>query len=111
MIENTLSWYRGEIFEGKLILIFGVVTMVLAVLFRFWGSTPYAKALLIPVLIAGLLFTVIGASMVYYGQKKITTIEQSSQGYGNAFIESEKKRVEGFQYLYPLSIAVSVICF
>lgn len=62
MIENTLNWYKGEMFEGKLILVFGLVTVVLAILFRFWGSTPYAKALLVPVMVAGLLFSVIGAS-------------------------------------------------
>ena len=111
MIENTLSWYKGEIFEGKLILLFGLVTVALAFLFRFWGSTPYTKALLLPVLVVGLLFTVIGGSMMYFNQKKITTVEQSFRENKNTFIESEKKRVEDFQYLYPLSIIISVVCF
>ena len=111
MIENTLNWYKGEIFEGKLILIFGLITVVLSILFRFWGSTPYAKALLIPVMLTGLLFTVIGASMMYSGQKKIAVAEQSFKNNSTIFIESEKKRVEDFQYLYPLSIVISVVCF
>lgn len=111
MIENTLKWYNGEIFEGKLILVFGIVTTVLAVTFRIWGSTPNAKALLIPVMVSGLLFTVIGASMVLSNQKKITTVEQSFQKNKSSFFQTEKKRVEDFQYLYPLSIVISLFCF
>jgi mannose/fructose/N-acetylgalactosamine-specific phosphotransferase system component IIC len=111
MIENTLNWYKGEIFEGKLILLFGLVTVILALMFRLWSSTPNAKALLIPVMVAGLLFTIIGASMAFSNQKKIPTVVQSFGENKATFFESEKKRVEDFQYLYPLSMVISVICF
>jgi hypothetical protein len=111
MIENTLTWYKGEIFEGKAILLFGIVSVVLAFLFRFWGSTPYAKALLIPLLAVGLMYAIIGGSMIFSNQKKIATVEQSFEENKSTFIESEKKRVEEFQYLYPLSLVISAICF
>ena len=70
MIEHTINWYKGEIFEAKFILAFGVATIAVASLFRYFGSTPNAKALFIPMLVVGLLFIAIGGSMAYLNQKK-----------------------------------------
>lgn len=49
--------------------------------------------------------------MVFSNQKKITTVEQSFQENKSTFFQTEKIRVEDFQYLYPLSIVLSVVCF
>ena len=51
MVEHTLNWYKGEIFEAKFILAFGIATIVVASLYRYFGSTPNAKALFIPMLL------------------------------------------------------------
>lgn len=70
MVENTLNWYNGEIFEAKIILAFGLIIIIMAFLFQYLGNTPYAKALLIPLLITGVIFSVIGGSMIFSNQKK-----------------------------------------
>lgn len=111
MLENTLNWYNGEIFEAKFILAFGLITIITAFLFQYLGNTPYSKALLIPLLMTGLIFSVIGGSMLFSNQKKIATVEQSFTTDNEQFVKSEKHRVQDFQYLYPLSLAVSAVCF
>ena len=111
MIEHTLNWYKGEIFEAKFILAFGVATILVATLFRYFGNTLNSKALFIPLLIVGLIFIAIGGSMGYSNQKTIRTIEQASKENIGEFVSAEKKRVEDFQYLYPLSLSISAVCF
>ncbi len=111
MVEHTLNWYKGEIFEAKFILTFGLITLIIVFLFRYLGSTPYAKALLIPLLVAGLIFSVIGGSMYISNKKKIETVVQNFKNDNVQFVQSEKQRVEGFQYLYPFSLGISAVCF
>lgn len=111
MIEHTLNWYKGEIFEAKFILAFGVATIVVASLFRYFGNTLNSKALFIPLLIVGLIFIIIGCSMACSNQKTMATVEQASKENIDEFVTGEKKRVEGFQYLYPLSLSISAVCF
>lgn len=111
MIQHTFNWYNGEIFEAKFILAFGLFLIISAIFFYFIGSTATAKALLIPLSIIGLFFSATGTSMIYSNVKKIDKIEQVYKQDKTAFVKSEIKRVEGFQYLYPLSIVISAVSF
>ncbi|SHL29564.1 hypothetical protein SAMN05444407_103226 [Chryseobacterium contaminans] len=45
MVQDTLEWYAGEIFEGKFNFSYGGFLILSALLFYFLGSTPTAKAL------------------------------------------------------------------
>jgi hypothetical protein len=111
MLQHTLSWYNGEIFEGKFILGFGIVLIIASVLFYFLGNTPATRALLIPFLVIALFFSVTGTSMIISNSKKIDGVKTELLQGEHRFIQSEIKRVEGFQYLYPMSIAISLFCF
>lgn len=111
MIQNTLTWYNGEIFEAKFILGFGIITIVVGLLFYFYGNVPTAKALLIPLIVIGSIFTAIGTNMNLSNQKKISEVVATYTKDNVAFIDAEKKRVEDFQYLYSMSIGISLVCF
>lgn len=111
MVENTLNWYNGEIFEGKFILGFGISLIIIALLFYFLGNTLGAKALLFPFLVTGLIFIGIGLGGIYSNSKKIAKVEQNYNQDNQAFLNAEIKRVEDFQYLYPMSIGISLACF
>ncbi|MWB92798.1 hypothetical protein B4N84_23495 [Flavobacterium sp. IR1] len=111
MIKNTLNWYNGEIFEAKFILGFGIFTLICSLLFYFLGNTPKSKSLLIPMLIISVFFIVTGANMIYSNRTKIQEIETKYQQNTKEFVDAEIKRVEDFQYLYPLSIGISLVCF
>jgi hypothetical protein len=111
MLENALHWYKGEVFEAKFILLFGVITIALSLVFRYGGTTPYARALFIPMLVVGLLFAISAGWGIYSNEKKAAAVEQRSQADTDEFIVSEKKRVEDFQWLYTFSLITSAVSF
>ncbi|WP_321346107.1 hypothetical protein [uncultured Draconibacterium sp.] len=111
MLQHTFNWYNGEIYEGKFILGFGIFLLISGLLFNLNGSTPTAKALLIPLAVTGFFFTSIGAGGIYSNSKKVARVEESYQQNPQDFVNIEIKRVEDFQYLYPMSIAISLVCF
>ena len=51
LIDYTNKWLAGEIFEGKSILIAGICLLVLTLIVWRLGSTEYARAILIPMLV------------------------------------------------------------
>ena len=111
IMQNTINWYNGEIFEGKFILAFGIFLILTASLFYFLGNTPTAKALLIPMLIIGIFFSITGANMIRYNGKQKQEVAKKYEQNPKEFINAEIKRVDDFQYLYPMSIAISLACF
>ncbi|KUJ56960.1 hypothetical protein AR686_04655 [Chryseobacterium aquaticum subsp. greenlandense] len=111
IMQNTINWYNGEIFEGKFILAFGIFLILTASLFYFLGNTPTAKALLIPMLIIGIFFSITGANMIRYNGKQKQEVAKKYEQSPKEFINAEIKRVDDFQYLYPMSIAISLACF
>lgn len=110
-MQNTINWYNGEIFEGKFILGFGFFLILTALLFYFLGNTPTAKALLIPMLVIGIFFSITGANMIRSNGKQKQEIAKKYEQNPKEFINAEIKRVDDFQYLYPMSIAISLACF
>ena len=111
MVQHTINWYNGEIFEAKFILGFGVIVLISGLLFFFLGNSPNAKALLIPLAVIGIFFFITGTNMMYSNGNKLIELQIISSQNSEEFVASEIKRVEGFQYLYPLSIAISAISF
>lgn len=101
IIQHTTDWIKGEIFEGKVVLLFGVVTFICAFLFYKIGTTPNAKAMLFPLLVAGFMFIGIGGSMLYSNPKRLTEFPKAYQENPDVFIQSEKERVQAFTKWYP----------
>jgi drug/metabolite transporter (DMT)-like permease len=111
LVEYSVQWAKGESFEGMCIVIAGVLTLVCSLLIWKFGTTVNAKALLVPAFVLGLLFSTIGGFMLYSNNQRIAEFQNAYQTDSEAFIENEKKRVEDFQFMYPTSLAVSVVCF
>ena len=111
MIQHTIDWYNGEIFEAKFIAGFGIALIVIAFLFNFLGNTSGAKAVFYPLIVTGVIFIGIGAPMAINNAKKLETIQVEYEKDKIQFQQDEIKRVEGFQYLYPMSIVISLISF
>ncbi len=110
-IPYTLQWIKGEIFEAAIFGSFGLVTIIAAVTFWKFGETPNAKAMLIPLIVAGILLSGAGASGVVNNQKRIPKFEKAYIESPMAFIQDEKERVEGFQYLYTMTLIIASILF
>ena len=109
--KHTENWLRGELFEGTLILITGILLIIISGLLWKFGSTPNAKALIIPTLVVGLLFSLGVGSMMFSNQKRIAQFEKAFKENPELFIKTEKQRVEDFQVLYKYSVGFAAVSF
>lgn len=110
-INYSLHWVKGEIFEGSIILVSGLITLICCFIVWYFGTTANAKTLITPLIIVGLLFIATGISMIYSNNKRLPEMQQMYQQNPTEFVQDEKKRVEEFQILYPISLAISTVCF
>ena len=44
MLKHSIEWCKGEIFEGKMILAFGILFLIITLCFWKFGLTVNAKA-------------------------------------------------------------------
>ncbi|MAX71178.1 MAG: hypothetical protein CMC76_08770 [Flavobacteriaceae bacterium] len=109
--QHTNNWIKGELFESKLIIAFGILTVIIGVLIWKMGNTPNSKALLLPLVITGGIYSAIGGNMLYSNQKRIVEMQQNFQENQTEFVQAEKKRVEDFQYQYKISKVVATVFF
>ena len=109
--QNTKDWLKGELFEGTILLISGIILLIISLILWKFGSTPNAKALIIPIMVVGLLFILGVGGFMVSNQKRISNFEKSYQENPKEFIESEKQRVEEFQVLYKYSVGFAAISF
>lgn len=109
--QHTENWLKGELFEGAIILVSGIILVVISLLFWKYGTTPNAKALVIPILIVGLIFTLGIASMMVSNQKRVRNFEKHYQENPKEFVVHEKLRVEDFQVLYKYSVGFAAFSF
>jgi hypothetical protein len=110
-IQHTTNWIKGEIFEANLFGSFGLLTIVCSLLFWKFGDTPNSKAVIIPFIIVGLFFLGTAISGISSNKKKLRQYTEAYNQDKGAFVKSEKARVEGFQYLYTMTMIIASISF
>ena len=99
-IDQTLNWIKGEIFEGRIIVLFVIITIVSALLFSKTGTTPGAKAMLFPLFAVGILLTAIAGGLLYNNPKRAEEFTKAYESNPSEFIQSEKERLEAFMSWY-----------
>jgi len=105
--DYTIAWCKGEISEARIILIFGILAIVCAILFWKTGGTPHSKAMLYPLLIVGILFSSIGIGMLVKNNARMESFARSYYDDHAAFVKSEKERTEGFISWYPITFKIA----
>lgn len=110
-VEHSILWAKGEIFEGTLIAIAGISFLLLGLALWKFGSTEGARAFIIPITVTGFIFVASGVSSYYSNSKRIEVFKESFSVSSSAFLLEEKKRVEGFQYLYKYTKWAATIFF
>ncbi|MBL4907819.1 MAG: hypothetical protein JKX94_10240 [Sneathiella sp.] len=103
LIQYTHDWIKGELFEAKLITLFSVTLIVIALLFYFFGNTPNAKAMLFPLIFVGIIFTSVGVGMLNSNSKRTDAFNLAYQESPKEFASSEKARCEVFMTWYSTS--------
>jgi hypothetical protein len=92
----TLNWIKGEIFEGWMIALWGTLLLILTAYFWKFGQTSTIRALIIPFLLIGLIWSIAGVSGVFIQKQRIPRYQKAYQQDPAAFIQNEKERVGGF---------------
>jgi hypothetical protein len=104
-IEHTVNWFKGESFEGGMIILWGVLLIVLAAYFWKFGHSATIRVMIIPFFIVGLFWDLAGGVGIYVNKHRVEKFQIEYDKDPAAFIESEKKRVEGFSKWYPYLLA------
>lgn len=110
-IHYTINWVKGEIFEAILFGSFGLLTILCSFLFWKFGETPNSKAVIIPFAVVGIFFFLTAISGIVSNKKRLIEYNKAFEKDKKAFVISEKKRVEDFQYLYKITISIAAVCF
>jgi len=103
-IEHTFAWCRGEIFEGRMLALFGVAVVGLALSFWRLGSTPAARAMFVPLLVVGALALLVGLTMSFNNQVRINTYSAAFSENPDEFVQAERERTEAFIKWYPYTM-------
>jgi len=104
IISGSLQWCKGEIFEGRLYLLFGICVCLLAFIYWKTGSTAFAKAMFLPFLLVGLLASGTGLGLMFTNEKRTIDYQQAFDASPSEFLVSEKTRTEGFIKWYPYTM-------
>ncbi len=111
LINHTINWYKGEIFEATIIGITGSIILVVSLLFWKLGRTPNTQAITIPLSIVSLILILASVFMIYNNTRTLRSIILSTIENQSNFFMLEKQRVEDFQSLYTYIKIGAGICF
>jgi len=108
--KHTESWFKGEAFEGGMLVIFGVLLVLLALYFWKFGHTPTARVLIVPFMVVGLFWGIAAGVGLVRNTSRLEAFRAEHEQAPVEFVHSEKERVEGFLGWYrPLLIGWSVL--
>lgn len=111
-INHTSNWVNGEILEAIVMSVVGALIILCSLLFWKFGTTPYAKSLIIPLLIVGFIPLVNGIYNYQNNKSRLSGYEQSWQRDEHQFLLSEQKRVKSFdkifKYTYPFALTMTI---
>jgi len=100
-IEHTLTWCRGEILEGKIVLAYAFGLIVMSFLIWKFSSITSQKVLFIPLLISAVFYLGIGSTLWISNAKQVEKYQVDYKKDPVAFVQNEKIRTDKFINRYP----------
>ncbi len=94
VLKIATDWARAEVFSTRFFIIFAVLFLAASIGFWQLGKSELAKAYIIPMLVAGVLFMIIGVGLFYTNKSRITQFEAAYNSDASAFVASEMARAE-----------------
>lgn len=101
ILNHSVEWSQGEIYEGKWIISFGCILVAVALFIHFDSISEAAKTLLIPCIVLAVLFIGTGVYLVTQNTNRILIYEEVQKEQVPAFVKGEKERVSAFISWYP----------
>lgn len=111
IVEHSVAWAEGEMFESASIAAAGALTISAGIAFRVIGTTAGAKAMLIPLLVAGGIFLASGTSGYFSNRARIAEFQEAHSEDPEAFVVEERARVEGFSSLFLFTMILAPSLF
>ena len=105
IIKHTVNWFKGESFEGGMIILWGLLVIGLATYFWKFGHSSTIRIMIIPFFVVGLFWAGAGGIGLYVNSHRVEKFKIEYNKAPAKFIESEKNRVEGFFKWYPYLLA------
>lgn len=92
IIKAATEWAKAEVVSAIIFMLFGLAYILGSLGFWKLGNTPLTKALVIPLLIAGVLLLGAGISFYLSNKSKLTNFEKGYKENPSAMINSEMER-------------------
>jgi len=117
LIQYTSEWVKGEINQGKILIIIGVISLIVSV-FIFKGTNEILRGMLIPLGLLGIMFLGYGVFQAFGKESHLTKVTESYKENTQNTIQKEyefaQKGDKSFTRLKPiwaLLIVVSVALY
>lgn len=102
LIHYTIAWCKGEIAEGRIIALSGIIILICCAIFSALKTRLFITNWVLPFAVIGFLYVVIGSVLYVNNHKRIDSYSLQYKNIGQqAFAQNEKKRVEEFMRWYP----------
>ena len=109
LIDYTNKWLAGEIMEDLAMVVGGVVLLVLAIVAWRFGTSESARAIVLPLTVAAVLFIGLGGTLAYNNHQREKQYVEQYQESPQQFLENEKARVADFMKIYPQTIIAAAV--
>lgn len=104
-IDHTVNWFKGESFEGGMLILWGAMLVIMAVYFWKFGQSATTRVMIVPLLIVGLFWSIVPGVGLIRNKYRVEKFRIEYQMEPTAFVEKEKKRVESFIDWYRYLLA------
>ena len=71
IVKAASDWARFEMHSGAVFAAFGLAFLLAGLGFRQWGGTDFARALLVPMLVACVMLLILGVGLSLLGQSRL----------------------------------------
>lgn len=109
LIQHTINWIKGEILEAMIMAAFGALIILCSTLLWKFGTTPYSKALIIPLFVVGFIPLFMGFSGAIMNKSRIPVYQEAWQQDKHQFMLAERERVKSFDEIFKYSYPAAII--
>lgn len=118
MIEFTTQWVKGEAFQGKIMMVIGILLLIaFAMILR--SNDTLMRGMMIPLALVTLICIGYGGNLIWGRPAKLKTLTTEYQQSPQATIDAEKTRLSGElstykmlkTYVWPLIIVAGVFVY
>lgn len=89
ILKISTDWAKAELFSAKIVWLFGLIILLSAAGFAYWGKTAMAKAFIIPFIVSGLLLISVGIGLFAANKPRIAQFEKEYAADVPGFMKKE----------------------